>query len=396
MLGQALEGIVVLDLTDRIAGAYCTKLLADAGATVIKVEPPDGDPVRRFGPFQEDIPDPERSATFLSLNTNKKSVTLDTDTVSGRDLLQRLMEQSQVLIESFMPRRSEKLGLGAAELHATRPELVITSITPFGHHGPYRDYKGYDLNLQALSGVLYANGEPEREPMRLPGAQAEFLGGAHAAVATTAAVLAAEVSGSGQYVDCPIMEAAGAILATRYLAYFYKHEVSLRRGNGRATWGIYPCEDGYISLNVYSNTDEWDRFKAWVQIPELDDERFATAQARRTNADELEVLLLQFYMENTKAHLYQDGQRHRIAVGLGATMQDLQKSAQLASREFFVTIDHPRTGPLMYPGAPFKMSGTPHRAGRAPTLGEHNQEVYGGLLGLRADDLTRLRESGAI
>lgn len=396
MLEQALEGIVVLDLTDRVAGAYCTKLLADVGAIVIKVEPPGGDPVRKIGPFQDDIPDPERSATFLSLNTNKKSVTLNVDTVSGRDLLQSLIEHSHVVVESFMPQRSEKLGLGAAELHSKRPEMVITSITPFGHHGPYRDFKGYDLNLQALSGIVYANGEPDREPMRLPGAQAEFLGGAHAAVATTAAVLAAEVSGSGQYVECPIMEAAGAILATRYLAYFYKHEVSLRRGNGRATWGIYPCEDGYISLNVYSNTDEWDRFKAWVQIPELNDERFSTNPGRRANADELEVLLLQFYMEHTKAHLYQDGQRHRIAVGLGSTMQDLQKSAQLASREFFVTIDHPRTGPLAYPGAPFKMSATPHRVGRAPTLGEHNQEMYGGMLGLGADDLTRLRESGAI
>ncbi|MEK9135579.1 MAG: CoA transferase, partial [Bacteroidota bacterium] len=368
MAGQALDGILALDLTDRVAGAYCTKLLADAGATVVKVEPPSGDPVRSIGPFLGDVPHPECSATFLFLNTNKQSITLDLSTTSGQDLFGRLLKRSHILVESLSPGRLGHLGFGSHELRAVRPELVITSITPFGQKGHYRDYIAHDLTLQALSGILYANGEPHREPVRLPGPQAEFLGGAHAALATIAAVLSAELCGRGQHIDCSIMEAAGSILAARYLAYFYKHETSLRRGNGRATWGIYPCEDGYISLNVYSNTDEWDRFKAWVQIPELDDPRFDTAQGRRENVDELEVLLLQWYLQHTKDELYLNGQRHRVAVGLGATMHDLQQSVQLRAREYFVTLDHPYTGSLVYPGSPFKMSGTPHRVGRAPTL----------------------------
>ncbi|MBI2887999.1 MAG: CoA transferase [Chloroflexi bacterium] len=396
MAPQALEGITVLDLSDRIAGAYCTKLLADCGARVIKVEPPSGDPLRRLGPFPGDAPHPEKGGAFLFLNTNKEGVTLNLGSPTASDLLRRLLSQCQVLVETFPPGYLGSLGLSYAQLQSLHPGLVLTSITSFGQDGPYRDYKAYDLTLQALSGILYVNGEPHLDPVRLPGAQAEFLGGGHAAVATTAAILATEATGMGQNLDCSIMEAAGSILASRYGAFFYKGDVSLRRGNGRGNWAIYPCADGYISLNVYFHGEEWERFKAWVQIPELDDDKFSTAAGRRINVDELETLLLSWFMERDKEELYHDGQRHRVAVGLGSTMEDLQHSRQLAARDYFRTVDHPAAGPLVYPGPPFKLGATPHRTGRAPLLGEHNETVYLRELGLAPQELVRLREAGIV
>ncbi|MBI2917561.1 MAG: CoA transferase [Chloroflexi bacterium] len=390
---SALEGIRVLDLSQGIAGPYCAKLLADYGATVVKVEPPEGEPSRQTGPFPQDIPHPEKSGLFLSLNTNKKGVTLDLETATGADLLRSLVEVADVVVESFLPGYLASLGLGYEDLSAANPALVMTSVTYFGQDGPYRDWQGCDLVAWALGGLMHVTGEAGREPLKAGGTQAEFIAGLHATVATMGAIYFQEATGQGRHVDVSAVESVASLTEAAALTYSYSGHVRGRDG-ARHHYAypstILPCRDGHIF--VHSGGD-WEGFCTFLEAPALRDPRYPGA---RGLADEIDALMLPFLQRHTAEELFHSAQLWRIPFSLVQDVGEVMADPQYRERGFFVDIKHPQAGELTYPGAPLQMPQSPWRAGRAPLLGEHNAEVYGEWLGLEAGDVVRLRQSGAI
>ena len=399
MKPQALSGVKVLDLTHYVAGPFCTKLLADYGAEVLKIERPGhGDEARRMAPFLGDEPDPEKSGLFLFLNTNKRSITLNLKTEMGVRIFEELVKEADVLVENFSPRVMPSLGLDYHSLENVNPSLVMTSISNFGQTGPYRDYKATEIVNIAMSGHMSMLGECERPPVKSAGSQAQFHAGLTGAIATLPALLYAKMAGTGQHVDVSIMEAEMNMIEIRVMYYPYSGEIVHRTGSriGYYPWGVYQCSDGYVAVSVHQV--QWKRAGPWIGRPELsEDPRYSLPPQRLEHMEELERIFLPWFLERTKSEIVSSGQVAGIPVAAVCDPKDMLEDPQYKAREFFVEIDHPKTGKLTYPGAPFRMSKTPWQVARhAPLLGEHNEEVYCGQLGYSRQELIRLREGGII
>jgi len=405
MTDAALADIRVLDLTHHIAGPYCTKLLADFGADVIKIERPDGgDPARRYGPFPNDEPHPEKSALFLHLNTNKRGITLNLKISTGRDLFRALVRDVDILVENFSPRVMPSLGLAHETLEQLNPRLVMTSISNFGRTGPYRDYKAQDIVIYAMGGPMQQTGVPEREPVKMAGNLMQYQGGAMAAAATMVGLYAAQLQGIGQHIDMSLFEThAGTVdrRSTFLTAYAYAGEEGRRRDfgpQGILPRGIYPCQDGYIYIHV---TDQWwPRLVQMLACPDLlTDPRFATPAARLSTEHQpaFDAIFYPWLLERTKQEIMERAQAARVLATAVNTPQDVLQDRQFQERGFFVEITHPDAGHVTQPGPPFRMTETPWCIRRpAPRLGQHNEEIYGGMLGLSKEELLVLREQGAI
>ncbi len=405
MAEAALADVRVLDLTHHIAGPYCTKLLADFGADVIKVERPDGgDPARRYGPFPHDEPHPEKSALFLHLNTNKRGVTLNLKTLAGRDLFKSLVREVDILVENFSPRVMPSLGLDFALLEQLNPHLVMTSISNFGQTGPYRDYKAQDIVMYAMGGPMLQTGVQDREPLKMAGNLMQYQAGNMAAAATMVGLFGARLQGVGQQIDVSVFEThAGTVdrRTTLLTAYAYAGERGRRHSGatlGILPRGIYPCLDGYVTIHV---SDEWwPRLVQMLERPDLlTDPRFATPAARLNNAHQLEfdAIFYPWLLERTKQEIMEQAQAARVLATAVNTPGDLLKDRHFNERGFFAEVTHPHAGSLRQPGAPFHMSETPWQIRRpAPCLGQHNEEIYGGMLGLSKEELMGLREQGVI
>ncbi len=398
MAESALSDITVIDLGEGIAAPFTAKLFAAMGASVYKVEPPAGDSSRRSGPFPGDIPHPEKSGEFLYLNMGKKGLTLNVECESGKDLLLRLVQTADVLVENHAPSYLPSLGLGWETLHKVNPRLVMASITPFGQSGPYRDYLAEDIGVHAISGEMYLAGEPEREPLKKGGNMAMYHGGLNAYLGCMTALFAREWIGEGQRVDVSLSECATSNIGGFIKQSAYSGNDPVRQGNFGRPWppGILPTKDGYIICITRSGTDWWPDFKKMMNVPELEDPRFATPQGRADNAEELDVYFVPWLMDNSKIDVFHAGQKNRLAFGYVATAPDLLSSPQLAHRKFWSEVDHPMVGPMKYPGGPFKATETPWKDSRAPLLGEHNEEVYCGKLGITKEQLVMLRQAGVI
>ena len=266
-----INDITILDLTQGIAGPYATRLLADFGADVIKVEPPGGDPTRTLPPFKDDQPGPERSGTFAFFNTNKRSVTLDLATEAGREHFARLLERADAVVESLAPGELEALGLGWNFIHARRPDVPLISITNFGQESPYAAYKGTDLVLYAFAGEMYTMGTAEREPVKMFGTAALVESGAAAAVAIMAAVKVGREQGIGQHVDFSIADSHILGADRRHvgpIAFEFSGRRSPRasRESRPILNGIYPCADGYVEMSAAGT--RWDRFQRMLGSPD--------------------------------------------------------------------------------------------------------------------------------
>jgi crotonobetainyl-CoA:carnitine CoA-transferase CaiB-like acyl-CoA transferase len=405
MVETALADITVLDLTHYIAGPYCTKLLADFGAEVIKVERPDGgDPARRYGPFPYDEPHPEKSALFLHLNTNKRGITLNLQTAAGRDLFMVLVQQADVLVENYSPRVMPSLGLSYETLERLNPRLVMTSISNFGQTGPYRDYKAQDILIYAMGGPMHQTGVPERQPLKMAGNLMQYQAGAMAATATMMGVFAAETQGIGQHIDISLFETqAGTVdrRTTYLMAYAYAGEQARRQHSGALgifPRGIYPCLDGYIY--IHSSNEWWSRLVQMLERPDLlTAPRFATPAARLSTEfqAEFDAIFYPWLLERTKQEIMERAQAARVLVTAVNTPEDVLQDKHFQARDFFVEVTHPDAGGVIQPGAPFRMSQTPWRMRYpAPRLGQHNEGIYGGLLGLSKEELVVLREQGVI
>lgn len=400
MAERALEGYRVLDLGRYIAGPYCTKLLAGLGAEVLKIEEPGaGDPSRRMEPFFQDDPHPEKSLHFLHLNTTKKSITLNLKSQRGQKIFKQLLKDADILVENFRPGVMANLGLDYETLERLNPRLIMTAISNFGQTGPYRDYKAADINLVAISGAMYANGEPEREPLTYAGWAAQYWGGTDAFTATMSALYYREMSGEGQYIDISISECLATLLETSDTRYQFAQIPHLRSGNrfmGVALWGAHPCQDGWACVISGTTQKSWLALCELLGEPRLTDPKYSTGVGRAEYADEIETLAAPHLMELTKDYIFHQGNALGAVTSPSPTAEDIVNSEQLKARDFFVEIEHPVVGKFPYPGAPLKMTEAPFQFSAAPLLGEHNEEVYCKRLGYSHEDLVRLVEMGII
>ena len=385
-----------------VAGPYCTKLMADLGAEVIKIEPPSyGDKARRSPPFFRDIPDAEGSGLFLYLNTNKLGITLDITKSTGRDIFIELVKDADIIIEDNAPSWMAQHGLGYDDLKAINPDIIVTSITPFGQTGPYRDYKAYPLNVFQSSGEGYLTpGGVEnmgRPPLRLGTFVGEYDSGLSAAIATLGALFYKRRSGNGQRVDISKQESIMS-LNRLDMARFANHgEVITRARLGAPYGGILPCKDGYTVFITWEPA-QWEKLVHFMGDPEwARDEMFREYADRHKYGEVLNTLLTEWTMQHTKEELYHRGQEAGIAFGMVYTAKDLVESNHLEARGFFVDVDHPKTGTIKYPGTPYKFSETPCRIERAaPTLGEHNEEIFVKRLGHTKDEMRKWGATGVI
>ncbi len=399
-----LEDVRVLDVTHHIAGPYCTKLLADYGAEVIKVERPScGDAARRVGPFLHDSPHLERSGLFLHLNTNKKSVTLDLGTATGARLFKELATQADIVVENFRPGVMWRFGLSYEELSKVNPDLIMVSISNFGQSGPYRDFKATELVAYAMGSTMDSTGVPDREPLKLGLTVVQFQAGNMAAAATMGAFYGNRSCGAGQHVDVSIMECQLASVdrsGPSLVSVAYSGNPTFVRTFARRfsimPFGVYPCADGYVHFTAAQKA-WWPKFCKLIGMPELtDDPLYSTDETFNdlSKAPEIDAMFLPWVLQHTKQEVT------TLAADLAGTpvntTQDLFRDPHFKARGFFVPVEHPVAGNALYPGAPFRMTSTPWKAGRAPTLGEHNQEIYAGRLGLSEQDLTRLRQTGIV
>jgi len=403
MFSHALAGLRVIEWGEFISAPYCAKMLGGTGAEVIKIEEPGiGDEARRYGPFPDDVPHPERSGLFLYLNTNKLGITLNLHAATGRAILKELLKDADVFIENRPPRLMEELGLDYASLSKVNRRLIATSITPYGKTGTYRDYKGYDLNAQLLGGCGGILGSPDREPLRFPGDLGSYQAAVNAAAATMVAILARHKDGLGQQVDISESEIMATLQRGQVVITFVfqglKSQRLAHRGSGRMwPYGVFPCKDGYVAM-VTIEEYHWPWFVKAMGSPEwATDPRWGDKFERMKRADEIEAHLIGWLMDHTKDEIMELAQRHRCPFVKVHNAHDLLQSPHLKARDYFVRVEHPEVGSLSYPGAPAKLSQTPWRMmQRAPLLGEHNEPIVCGRLGYSRNDLSDLRRAGVI
>jgi CoA:oxalate CoA-transferase len=399
----ALSSLTILDLSETIAGAFATKLLADYGAEVIKVERPGrGDPTRRHGPFPEGVPDIEQSALFLYLNTNKLSLTLDFSDPTGAALLRRLLDDADGIVEDHPSRRREDLGLGFDDIVRVLPRMVVTQVSAFGSFGPDAGRPWTNLTAFAAGGQMAMCGDPDREPLLAGGYQGEYQLGLHAYAATLGALWHASATEHGQMVDVSAIESMATTLELSLSNYLYRHRPGgdepespffagpPRRGNAQsAAVGLYPCADGYVGVHAMAR-----QMPALLELIGVEDPDFLTNRLRRN--DELSALIYAWTAEVGKKEAYRLAGEHRAPLAFVHDMKDLLESEHLRYRKAIREVDHPAAGTLSYPRGPFEIAEAPWREGRAPLLGEHTAEILTERLGLEAGELLALRAAGVI
>lgn len=398
----ALSGYRVLDLADS-KGAYCTKLLADLGADVIKIERPEGDPGRGIPPFVDDTPHPEKSLYFLHRNTNKRGITLKLETAVGKAIFHKLVKTADVLVENSPPDYMANLGLDYSVLSKINPALIIASITEFGHSGPYKYRKGSNLVDFAMSGVMITSGYPGKEPCLLPGSPAYDSASLHASVSIVAAIYMRGTTGQGQYIDTSVHVTSRMGL---YPWIVPNYSYALNPGAppptsetrmGASIYPVYPCKDGFIRV-IALTPRQWDALMRVLGNPDiLQTEEWRSFMYRIGNADDLYALMLEFTTKYTMLELFEAGRREGVPIAPILDIADFYNSPHTKAREFFVEVEHPVADKADYPGPPYKWTETPAVMKRpAPCLGEHNEEVYCQELDLSKDDLVALRGGGVL
>ena len=391
---RPLEGFTVLDLTRVLSGPYCTMHLADMGARVIKIEQPGrGDDTRGFGPpFLQG-----ESTYFLSVNRNKESVTLDFKHSEGRALLDRLIAQSDVVVENFRPGALAKLGLDYATLADRHPRLIYCSISGFGQTGPRSTEAGYDAMIQAEGGLMSLTGDGDGPPYRLGVAIADLVSGILAANGITLALLARERIGRGQQVDISLLDSVTTLLTYQAGIYFATGTPPPRLGNRHPTiapYEVFSASDGDFVLAV-ANDDLWRRF---CEVADIEpDDRFATNPQRVQRYGELRPLVADRLGRRTRQDWLARLGAAGVPCGLVRDLGELFADPQVAAREMVAEIEHRTIGPLRILGVPIKLSDTPGAVRTAPpTLGEHTDAVLRKDLGLTPEVIARLREQRVI
>jgi crotonobetainyl-CoA:carnitine CoA-transferase CaiB-like acyl-CoA transferase len=392
-----LDGMLVLDFTRVLSGPYCTMLLADMGARVIKVEQPGrGDDTRAWGPPFID----GESAYFLSINRNKESLTLDLKHPSARRVLDPLLQRAGVIVENFRPGTMERLGLGYDALSADSPGLVYCSISGFGQTGPRRAEPGYDAVIQGEAGLMSITGAPEGPPFRLGVAIADIVSGMFAAQGIAMALLARARTGRGQRVDVGMLDATAALLTYQAGIFFATGTTPVRMGNRHPTivpYETFAASDGEFVVAV-GNDDQWRRFCGVIGAAALaDDERFTTNQARVNHHDQLHPLLTERLRVRSRAAWVADLKREGVPCGSVRDVAEVLEDPHLDARGMIETVEHISAGAVKVLGVPIKLSETPGGVRTAPpALGQHTDRILHEDAGLSRDEIEMLRSSKAV
>ena len=395
MLTAALEGVRVLDMTQIMAGPFCAMLLADLGAEVIKIENPrGGDDSRRMAPPYYN----GESAAFLAVNRNKYGLALDIRTERGKELLWKLIDSADVLIENFRPGTMDRLGFGYEQVHARNPRLVYCSISGFGHTGPYSERGGFDLVAQAMSGVLSVTGSPE-EPTKVGVPISDLNAGLFASHAILAALLARARTGEGQYIDTSLFEAALAYTIWESNEYWASGQPPQRLGTAHrlsAPYQVFATADGWIAIGA-ANQRNWERLARAIDRADLlDDPRFASNAERMANLPALvETLTATLKTRPTQEWLPLLDQAE-VPAGPVMTLDQVYAHPQTRARNMEMEVEHPIAGRVHAIGFPVKYSATPPRIYRpAPVLGQHTFEILQSL-GLSAEECKQLEDEGVV
>jgi len=393
-----LNGIRVLDLSRVLTGPFCSMMLGDLGAEVIKIEiPKTGDDTRQWGPpFIRG-----ESAYFLCINRNKKSVTLDLSKPEGREVLYDLAGKCDVLLENFRPGVTERLKLDYPTLAKKNPRLIYCSITSYGHSGEYRDRLAYDLVLQAMGGLMGITGEPQRPPVRIGVAISDIGAGMYAAIAILAAVAARERTGKGQWIDVSLLDCTVSWMTYMAANFFATGEIPERMGSAHPTIVPYQCfetsDDEFIALAV-GNDKLFQAFCRAIHRDELaTDARFSTNPARVRNRDQLVPLLEQLFKQKSRDEWLSTLTESGVPAGPVYSLAEVFSNPQVLHRNMLVRIQHPKAGEISQIGIPMIFSDTsPEIRTPPPILGQHVEEVLGKLLGYDGKRIAELRNQGAI
>ena len=411
-----LDSFRALDLTDE-KGYLCGRILGDLGVDVIKVENPRGDAGRNAGPFFQDVPHPEKSLFWQAYNLNKRGVTLDIEASDGQQIFERLVKSADFVIESFPPGYMDSLGLGYSVLSQINPRIIMTSITPFGQTGPYKDLRVSDIVLSAMSGVLYPMGDTDRPPVNMSFPQAYLHGALEAAIGTMLAHHYREASGQGQYVDVSIQASLIALLSIPLAHWEIRRKVISRSGGyARARSNddvkvqvIQPAKDGYFAFQPYGGIlglRHNQEMVKWMDsegmapdfMKEQDWASFDLDKVSQEELDQMNEAFVQFLKKHTRAEIFQNMVVRGIMGHPVATVEDIAGDPQLEARGFWETMECPELEIRVdFPGAFAQPTESPLPIRRvAPSLGEHNSEVFEGELGLSREEVLRLKQSQVI
>lgn len=401
---RSLEDIRVLDISRALAGPFCTMMLGDLGADVIKVEQPGrGDESRNWGPPFVGEPYasyPGESAYYLAVNRNKRSLTVNLRNPAGQEIIKQLAAVSDVLVENFRTGSLEKMGLGYEQLHALNPRLVYCSISGYGRTGPYAERGGYDFIIQAEGGIMGITGPEEGPPYRVGVSIVDITTGMFASTAILAALRARDLTGEGQLIDVSLLDSVAAILANVASNYLIGGVEPSRMGNAHfniAPYEVFRAHDRWFTLGAL-NQRQWEMLcQVAGRADIIADPRFATNHDRVTNRRALAELLNETFSTRDAKEWLDQLQEVGIPCGLINSIEDVFNHPQAEERQMKIEIEHPTAGVLGFPGFPYKFSHTPAQAHRPPPmLGEHNEEVLVELLGYSAQQVESLHQKGVI
>jgi len=408
-----LDRYRVLDLTDD-RGAFCSKILAELGADVVKVERPGGDPSRNVGPYYHDTFDPEKSLSWFAFNMNKRGITLNIETRDGQEIFKKLAGKADFVIESFTPGYLNKLGLGYPALSQVNPRIILTSITPYGQSGPYSRYNSPDLTTMSMAGYTFICGDSDRPPVRFSSDQSYFQSSLQAAVGALIAHYYRQLTGEGQHVDVSMQE---SMLWTLCYAphdwYLLKQIIHTREGSFWKRLGvtyrlIWPCKDGYVCyrlLMAQPGADVMNDLVASMNKEGLGEKlkgitwtTLSFTDVPQEQINEWEAEIGKYFLRHTKRELHEEAVRQKNVLQPVNNAKDLFESPQLAARDFWVTLEHPELGDsITYPGPYYKSTETAWQKGhRAPLIGEHNEDIYVKELGLTKEKLAILKRENVI
>jgi benzylsuccinate CoA-transferase BbsE subunit len=394
-----LRGLQVLDLADEKA-SFCSKLLADLGARVIKVERPGGDPSRKIGPFLEDSPNPGKGLFFFHNNTNKLGITLNLEHDSGKEIFFKLLRKTDVVVETS-PDYLRQNGLGFDVLHIENIGLIHVSVTGFGGNGPRSHYKSCDLVASAFGGQMYVTGAPSTAPLRPFGSQSYYSASLFATVGILLALRKRAQTGKGEHIDISLQEATVSTLDHVMVRYFYENTIAKRLGG--VYWNhsscILPCKDGHVLLTPFQ---QWENLIEWMgnegMAEDLADKKYREERYCLAHADHILRVLEQWAKTHTARELFESAQLMRFPWAPIQPLEEVLNNPQLKARGFFVDVEHPELRrSIFYPGSPYKSSNSPmDRWKRAPLVGEDNVAIYQGELDLSDEELQRLFALGVI
>ncbi|PIG09011.1 CaiB/BaiF CoA-transferase family protein [Comamonas sp. 26] len=394
-VSRPLDGIRILDFTRVLAGPMSTALLADLGAEVVKVEPPQGDDYRAIGPMKNG-----QSALFTVMNRNKQSLVLDLKNPQAAEIVQQLAQKVDVVVENFRPGVAERLGIGPEKLRSLNPKLVYVSVSGFGQTGPLAHRPAYDIIVQAMSGLMEATGEPDGAPTLVGEAVSDVVAGLFASWATLAALLQAQRTGQGQHVDVAMFDTTLTFLATSVSRYLFTGQPARRVGNRHplsAPFGVYKARDGHFALAVL-NKKLFDATVLAMELPQLvDDPRFATDETRSAHEPELRSTLEGWSCRHGVADVVAALDAAGVPVAPIWNIEQALESPQIHARGLLREVEDERLPGMRLPTQPVHFKGSaPNRTERAPALGEHTELLLSSWLGRSQEAIAALRNAGAL